>query len=473
MVMGDKKWRVFFLVGVSIFMSTLDSSIVNVALPYIMEDLASDVKTVQWVVVIYLLTVSSLLLTFGRLSDIKGRRMVYVAGFLVFTLGSFLCGNAMTPQGLVAARAVQGIGASMLMACSPALVVDAFVPEQRGRALGMLGAVVAAGLTLGPLAGGMILEYFSWRLIFYINVPIGISAMLAGMVVLRGLPGGKGSREPLDKTGSLLLVIMLTCLIVALVRSPDWGFVSMPSGLFLMAGAVCALAFVHNEKRVAYPLFDLALLKIRLFTLPLISSGILFACLFVLVFMMPFFLTYPCGFSASRTGTLMIVPFLFLLVISPISGILADRLGSRILCTMGMCLMALSLFFLMFSHPDMGIFAVVWRIALAGIGTALFVSPNNTAIMGAVPAHQRGIASGATATARNLGMVFGVAVAGAIFSSFISLQGHGADGYTPAMAPAFMAGFKHVMAAGTGMAAIGIPVTFFRGREDMKNDSSS
>jgi len=469
----DKKWRIFSLVGMSIFMSTLDSSIVNVALPYIMEDLSSDVKTVQWVVVIYLLTVSSLLLTFGRLSDTRGRQLVYVAGFLVFTLGSLLCANAMTAHFLVGARMVQGIGASMLMACSPALVVDAFAPEERGRALGMVGAVVAAGLTLGPLAGGVILSYFSWRVIFYINVPMGVLAVAAGIFVLKDLPGGSGSREPLDRTGSLLLVIMLSCLIVPLTRSSDWGFVSVKTGLCLLAGMMCAVGFVYTEKRAAYPLFDLDLMKIRLFTFPLIAAGILFACLFVLVFMMPFFLTYPCGFSASKTGLIMIVPFLFLLVISPVSGILADRLGSRILCTTGMVFMGMSLFFLVFSNPDMGVTSIVWRIALAGIGTALFVSPNNTAIMGAVPVHQRGIASGATATARNLGMVFGVALAGAIFSSFISLQGQGPEGYAPAMAPAFMAGFKHVMATGSGLAFIGAAVAFSRGREDKDTFVSS
>lgn len=465
----DKKWQVFALVGVSIFMSTLDSSIVNVALPYIMEDLASDVKTVQWVVVVYLLTVSSLLLTFGRLSDIQGRRKVYVVGFFVFTLGSLLCGQSVTSQMLVCARAVQGVGASMLMACSPALVVDAFGPEERGKALGMMGAVVAAGLTLGPLAGGVILAYFSWRLIFYINVPIGVMAVAAGMLVLRGLPGGSGSGEPLDKRGSLLLVAFLCSLIVTLVRSPDLGFVSVKSGLGLMTAAACGLGFFVNEKRCPYPLLDLDLMKIRMFVLPLISSAILFASLFILVFMMPFFLTYPAGLTAARTGLVMIVPFLFLLVISPISGMLADRLGSRMLCTLGMAFMVLSLFSLIFLSPEKGVAAVVWRMALAGIGTALFVSPNNTAIMGAVPLHQRGIASGAAATARTLGMVSGVALAGTIFSAFISFQGEGAGAYVPDMAPAFMAGFRYVMAAGSGLAAIGVAVTFSRGWENRKN----
>ncbi len=469
---GNKKWQVFMLVGVSIFMSTLDSSIVNVALPYIMEDLSSDVRTVQWVVVVYLLTVSSLLLTFGRLSDIRGRRQIYVIGFMVFTAGSFLCGQAGTSWMLVSARMLQGIGASMLMACSPALVVDAFPQTERGKALGMMGAVVAAGLTLGPLAGGMILSYFSWRLIFYINIPIGVMAVVAGILVLRDLPAGNGSREPLDKAGSFLLVLFLCSLIVTLTRLPDWGIISLKTGLGVATAVTSGLGFVLNESRTDYPLLDLGLMKIRLFILPLISTAILFASLFLLVFMMPFYLTYPAGFTASKTGIIMIVPFLFLLIISPVSGILADRLGSRLLCTLGMAFMCLSLFFLIFLSPEPDIWAIVWRMALAGIGTALFVSPNNTAIMGAVAVHQRGIASGAVATARTLGMVFGVALAGTIFSAFLTFQGKGMDSYIPAMAPAFMAGFRHVMAAGTFLAAIGVAVTFSRGSEYRKTADS-
>lgn len=469
---GNKKWQVFMLVGVSIFMSTLDSSIVNVALPYIMEDLSSDVRTVQWVVVVYLLTVSSLLLTFGRLSDIRGRRQIYVIGFMVFTAGSFLCGQAGTSWMLVSARMLQGIGASMLMACSPALVVDAFPQTERGKALGMMGAVVAAGLTLGPLAGGMILAYFSWRLIFYINIPIGLMAVVAGILVLRDLPAGNGNREPLDKAGSLLLVLFLCSLIVTLTRLPDWGIISLKTGLGVATAVTSGLGFVLNETHTDYPLLDLGLMKIRLFILPLISTAILFASLFLLVFMMPFYLTYPAGFTAAKTGIIMIVPFLFLLIISPVSGVLADRLGSRLLCTLGMTFMCLSLFFLIFLSAEPDTLAIGWRMALAGIGTALFVSPNNTAIMGAVAVHQRGIASGAVATARTLGMVFGVALAGTIFSAFLTFQGKGMDSYIPAMAPAFMAGFRHVMAAGTFLAAIGVAVTFSRGSENIKTADS-
>jgi len=468
----DRKWKIFFLVATSIFMSTLDSSIVNVALPHMMQDLKTDVRTIQWVVLIYLLTVSSLLLTFGRLSDIKGRRFIYCSGFGLFSAGSLFCGWASGSDILIISRAVQGCGASMLMACSPAIIVDAFPEDERGRALGMIGAVVAAGLTTGPEAGGFILEYFSWRFIFYINIPIGLAATISGVYVLNSESSAKGSDEPLDKTGSLLLVAALCSLIIFMTHIPQWGLLSLKSVFTALIGMVSLMILIMNEARVEYPLFDLGLLKIRLFVLPVLASAILFAALFVIVFTMPFYLTYPCGFSASQTGFVMIVPFLFLLFVSPISGALYDRLGSKLLCTAGMLLLTISLLSLISLSPDMPVLSILWRIALSGIGTALFVSPNNTAIMNCVPFPRRGIASGSVATARNLGMVMGVALAGLIFTSSFSglTQGATLENYVPAMEPFFIKSFQRTMSAGVLVAVAGVLVTIARGAENVKSN---
>jgi len=462
-----KKWKIFFLVATSIFMSTLDSSIVNIALPYMMQDLQTDLQTIQWVVLIYLVTVSSLLLTFGRFSDIKGRAPVYILGFTLFVAGSLLCGMARTPQLLTVSRVVQGCGASMLMACSPALIVDVFPVQERGKVLGMMGAVVAAGLTTGPAVGGIILEYFSWRFIFYINIPIGIAAVIGGMFVLKGIPTARGSNEPMDKTGSVLLILIISSLIIFLTQLSRWGIASIPSLSFAGLCILASIGFVANEARSDYPLFDMELLKIKLFIFPVISSAILFAALFVIVFMMPFYLTYPCGFSASKTGSIMIVLFLFLLFVSPVSGMLYNTFGSRWLCVIGMSILAVSLISLMQIHPSMGVLSILWRIALAGIGTALFVSPNNTAILSCVPLSRRGIASGAVATSRNLGMVIGVALAGLIFTrSFSTLtNGSSLENYLVEMEPFFMISFKRTMLMGAILSVFGIGVTFARGKE--------
>jgi len=318
-----KKWKVFFLVAVSIFMSTLDSSIVNVALPVMMQELSTDVRTIQWVVLIYLTTVSSLLLTFGRLSDIKGRKLIYIMGFSVFVTGSLLCGLAKTPMVLIVSRALQGSGAAMLMACSPALIVDAFPIKERGKVLGMVGAVVAAGLTAGPVAGGLLLDYLSWRYVFYINIPIGIAASIGAMLILK-TPIGKSkhpesqiqnmaknqtNHEPMDKTGSILLIVVLSSLILFLSKMTDQGLFSTFSLCTSAAFMVSLFAFVVVEKQTPYPLFDFDLLKIKLFVFPVIGSAILFASLFIIVFLMPFYLTYPCGFSSSKIGIIMLTPF--------------------------------------------------------------------------------------------------------------------------------------------------------------------
>ncbi len=462
----EKKWQVFGLVAVSIFMSTLDSSIVNVALPYMMQDLTETMGTIQWVVTVYLLTVSSFLLTFGRLSDIRGRPMVYRMGFGFFTIGSFFCGISGTVAWLILARAVQGIGASMLMACSPALIVDVFEPEHRGRALGLVGACVAAGLTTGPMAGGLLLEYFSWRSIFFINIPVGIFALAARGGVFNG--GGRKTDESLDLTGCISLACLVCCLIVSLVHAGDWGVFSFKGLFFPGAGILAGLVFVRNARRSPSPLFDLKLLEIRLFVMPLVASLVLFMALFTLIFMMPFYLSLACGFSPAQTGMTMIVPFLFLIVVSPVSGSLADRLGSRGLCGAGMGCLALALFLLGGLTPEQGLLNVLLRLALAGFGTAMFISPNAAVIMGAVPADRRGIASGAVATARNLGMVMGVAISSSIFTyTFTRLApGGGLDQFQPEMTPLFMAGFRRVMLAGAFMAGLGVFITFARGAEN-------
>lgn len=461
------KWRVFSLVAAGVFMSTLDSSIVNIALPVIMADFQVTMTVIEWVPMIYLLTVSALLLTCGRLSDIRGRRFVYCGGFMIFSAGSLLCGLAGSASWLIASRSLQGVGAAMLMACSPALVVDAFPMAERGRALGMVGMVVAAGLTTGPALGGLILQHFSWRVIFYINVPIGIVFTAAA---LRTLPSIKAlpHREPLDWIGALLLAACFSSFITGLSHLHAWGPVSakmgLAAGLFLASSAGLA----RMETRSAHPIFDPSLLGIRLFMLPVVAAVIMFICLFFITFLMPFFMVHPLAFSMNRVGATMMIPFVLLFFFAPLAGMLSDRMGSRLLCTVGMALMAAALFLLSRLSAEATTMDMAWRLALAGIGIAVFISPNSAAAMSAVPARHRGIASGSVATARNLGMMIGVASAGLIFNStFRSLNG-GRDLkiYSPALEAPFMAAFRNAMLAGAAVAALGIVVAYLRGRDN-------
>jgi EmrB/QacA subfamily drug resistance transporter len=460
------KWLIFSLVAVGIFMSTLDGSIVNVALPTIMAELSVPLVTVKWVVVIYLLTISSLLLSFGRLSDMWGRRWVYSRGLAVFSLGSLLCGLSPGALGLIASRALQGVGAAMIMACTPALVVDVFPLAERGRALGMVGTVVAGGLTMGPALGGFLLQFFPWRVIFYINVPVGIAAALATLRVLK-----RGSETTLPETfdwpGSILLVVCFTALLTGLSLGGERGYTS-PQTLGL-AGvfAVSTIFLIMQERRSRYPIVEPELFSIRLFSMSIAAAVTLFISLFTITFMMPFYLVNPAGFAAAKTGGVLVIPFFFLFIGAPFAGAMSDKIGSRFLCTLGMSIMAFSLLSFAWMPASTAVWPVAWRLALAGIGTATFTSPNSAAAMSAVIPQRRGIAAALVATARNFGMVFGVAVAAVIFNTSFQKAsgGQSLQNYHPAMARAFMTAFHNAMLWGAVVAALGAVLSSLRGKE--------
>jgi EmrB/QacA subfamily drug resistance transporter len=462
---NPNKWTYFLLVAVGVFMSTVDSSIVNIALPVIMADFAQPITTMEWVVVSYLLTISALLLTFGRLSDLRGRRWVYCRGFLIFTAGSLLCSVSQSIWLLIAARAFQGVGAAMLMACSPAIVVDVFPPAERGRALGMVGTVVAAGLTTGPALGGFILEYLSWRAIFYVNIPIGLVAFFAAARLLKGGPADVARQEPLDGWGALLLAICLCSSLYLLSHlqplSQSPLATAAVAALAIMAGGL----FIWVEGRTPHPIFDLGLLKVRLFILPVTAATILFAGLFTMTFLNPFYLLHPAAYEVKQVGLFMMVPFVLLSIISPLSGALADRMGSRLLCCLGMLLLSVALFAFSLLGPAASAYQLIWRLALAGLGIALFLPPNSAAAMGSVPPYQRGTASGMVATARNFGMVFGVALAGTVFNLiFTRLSGgESLKVFRPELTPAFMTAYAIAMRVGGILAAIGVVVSYLRG----------
>ncbi|MBW2709146.1 MAG: MFS transporter [Deltaproteobacteria bacterium] len=460
-------WVIFSLVAIAVFMSTLDSSIVNIALPVIMKDLNVPFTTIGWVPMIYLLTVSALLLPFGRLSDIKGRMWVYCRGFFIFSIASLLCGVAPNAIWLIAARSLQGIAAAMLMACSPALIVDTFPAAERGKALGMVGTVVAAGLTAGPVLGGLIINSFSWRAIFLINIPIGIVSAILAFQILKDGKGNIDRKEPFDWKGALMLTFGFSLFIYVISNGYAWGFASLRTILLLITSIIAIGLFLQVEKRTDYPMFQTSLLKIRIFMLPVISASILYISLFAMVFLMPFYLVYPCGFAIDKVGYTMVIPFVFLFFVSPLSGSISDRIGSRMLCTLGMLVISIALFFLSRLTPTHAYISIAWPLALMGIGTGIFVSPNNATIMTVIPQAHRGAASGTVATSRNMGMVIGVAMSGLIFSSiFHSLSGGlTLKVYKPGLEAIFITAFKWAMLAGGVVAGIGVVVSFLRGPE--------
>jgi len=444
-------WYVLATVFVGTFMGPLDSSIVNIAIPSLTKYFSVGITTVEWVVMAYLLTTSSLLLSTGRLGDMVGHKRIYIIGFLTFTAASALCGISGSVQQLVFFRVVQAVGATCMFSSSPAILTDAF-PTERGKALGLISISVAIGLTVGPTLGGFIVHNFGWRWIFFVNIPIGIIASIMAAFIL------KESKLPtvkrFDFAGATMAFLALFSVLLALSMGDKWGWRSSSTIGLLLAAVVFAAAFLYFENKVEEPMLDLSLFRIRLFTTANISALINYASLFIATFLTPFYLRDVFGESIQTTGLVLTVIPLFIGLVAPISGTLSDKIGSRMLSSLGLTINALALLGLSRTSVSTGILPVALFLGLFGFGAGLFQSPNSSAIMGAVPRHRLGIAAGMQATMRSVGMVLGVAMAGAIVGTYAP-----AGPADPHMASAIHIAFV----SGSVIAGIGVVASLVRG----------
>jgi Na+/melibiose symporter-like transporter len=301
--------------------------------------------------------------------------------------------------------------------------------------------------------------------IFYINIPIGIVTAILIARMLRGTQADVTAEETFDWIGALLLTLSMVCFLLAASHGYDWGYLSGRTLSLLGISLLSTGFFVRHEIRTPHPVVEPSLFAIRLFTFPILSGITLFMSLFTVVFLMPFYLIHPCGYPVREVGLFMVVPFVFLFFVSPVTGSLYDRLGSRMLCTIGMTVLALALFSLSGVRCAAAPLPIVWRLALVGLGAAVFLPPNSSAAMTAVSATRRGIASSTVAAARNFGMVMGVALAGAIFNTCFYRFSGGLHlkVYRPELLPAFMSSFRYATGAGGVVAVIGAILAFLRG----------
>ncbi len=435
------KWMVLAAVSSGAFLASLDGSIVNIALPTLVKSLHTEFAYVQWVVLAYLLTVVSLILPLGRLGDTLGKKAIYGWGFMIFTLGSGLCGRATTLTGLVAFRVIQGIGAAMVMALGFAIVTEAFPAKERGRAIGILSALCGVAIALGPVIGGVLIERFTWQWIFWVNLPMGIAGCI---MVYRHVPATAPSTgESVDLRTAMALTLALATLLAGLTWAQKWGVANPVALVFATGCLVSATGFVLLEKRAAAPLIDLALFADRQFSINLATGVIVFVTYAGVIVLLPFFLEAVAGFSTAKAGLLMTTIPLMLGLVSPVSGAAADKFGSRPVTLAGMCLFLLAYGSAAFLNSHTQVPGIVWRFMILGCAMGVFMSPNNSAIMGAVPPSRLGIASGMLTMARTLGQILGVAVVGAFWALSTSLHSGNTVGISPGTATtaATLAGF--------------------------------
>ncbi len=474
---GPNKWVVLGIVAVGVFMATLDSSIVNISLPTIARYFGVPLSgAVEWVIIAYLVVVAAVLLTIGRLADLIGRKPIWASGLVVFTLGSAICGAAPSLGILVAARAFQGLGGALLMAISPAMLTSAFPPEERGKALGWNAVVVALGVSAGPTLGGILTEHLTWRAIFYVNVPLGIIGFILTMRLLTGQqPRG---RVRFDPAGAVLLAVGLAAVTLGLSFGQEWGWTSALLLSTLAVGVVALICFVLVERRVPSPVVDLSLLRNRVFASANVSLILCFLALFAVSFLLPFYLEELKGFSTEQAGLLLTPLPLTIAVVAPISGSLADRMGTRWLAFFGLSLACVGLVLISQLNAHSSVLDIIWRLVVTGIGQGMFQSPNNSALMGAAARGQQGSAAGFLATGRVVGQSVSVALAGAIFVSLSgaaagqALAAHAQGQRLPpervtALQQTFALSFEAAFLVCAGIAAIGVLTSLVRGREEV------
>lgn len=449
-VTSRARWGVLLAIGLGTFMSALDGSVVNITLPVVRESFGASVATVEWVVTIYLLVVSGLLLSVGRLGDLRGHRRVYTTGFLIFLLGSVLCGLAPSAGYLIAARAAQAVGASMLFANAPAILTKSFPPEMRGRALGLQATMTYLGLTVGPSVGGWLTTALGWRWVFYINLPVGLLALA---LALRFVPrdSGSGAAEEFDLRGAWTFTGGLVALLLALNQGHAWGWTAWPTVTLLAGSLVLMGLFLRLERRVAAPMLDLSLFRSRTFSAAAASAVLNYVCVYMVLFLMPFYLQQARGLSPAEAGLLLTAQPMLMAIVAPLSGSLSDRIGTRLPSVLGMGLLGLGLFLLSSLDLESPPGVMVAMLAVAGLGIGIFASPNNSALMGAAPRHRQGIAAGVLALARNVGMVMGVGLAGAVFTTVL-----GRAGALEAASIVSAMRASYLLAAGVAVAGMGI-----------------
>lgn len=456
-------WKVFFVVAIGVFMSTMDSSMVNIALPSIMVEFKSPLKSTQWVVLIYLLTITASLLLWGYCSDRFGRKRIYSWGLTVFALGSLACSLAHSLTWLVFARFWQAIGAAMMMSTGPAIIKEVFPASQIGRGLGMIGVSVSLGLMIGPSVSGFLLEFFEWRAIFLINVPIGLGV---AFIAKRLLPE-KNQVHVVDEINwpsvftwlALLATISYT---LTYASSPTWSREIL--GVLVGLVVLLLMLFILLEYRTRRPFLPIHLIKNRFFYIAILCALFSFMVLFSVLILMPFFLDRVRGLRISSIGLVMMSLPLTVLFVAPLAGLLSDHVPAKIISTLGLILSTLSMFWFSNMTETLPISGIVYRLVLLGCGQGMFLAPNSASILHRVSRQDSGKAASLLATARNMGMLLGICQSTLVFSFFFSQLTGNLDmkDFSIEHSAAFMTALNKVFQASAFIGILGVFLSWFR-----------
>lgn len=444
---------IMFIVLIGIAMAVVDGVVVSIALPTMTSFFGVPVAQSQWVITGYLVTETSLLLIFGKVSEYVGKSRLFLAGFAIFTASSLACGLSNTLPLLIFFRVVQATGAAMVFSISSAIIFQIFPRGEQGRAMGYIGATIAIASIAAPMLGGFITDALGWEYIFLINVPIGIVLLVLAVRYL-ALPEDPSPARSPDWVGGVLMVTVMVSLILLLGELANDIAVSATVLCCLVVLLAGSALFLVQEHRHPNPLLDMSVFRNRTFTLANMSMILLFIGLFMVNIVGPFYLEGVFGMNPSEVGMVFLIGPVIMVIASPISGWFYDRHPSRYTASAGITLSGCSLIYLGWAARTMDLALIIPGFVPLAIGNALFQSPNNTEIMRALPREKMGTASSVSATVRNLGMTIGVSVS----SILLTFQLHAA-GYTGpvigASVPLLISTISTIMSVGGALCFIG------------------
>lgn len=438
-----KEWAILLTVLPMTFMTTLDSSIVNVALPTMAKELNTSMAGIEWVVTSYLIVICATILLFGKLGDILGKTRIFKFGIGVFTIGSLLCGFSNTLFMLILSRIVQAIGAGAAMATNQGIITETFPPNERGRALGMTGTAVALGTMVGPTLGGLIVSIAPWKYIFLINIPIGILVYIG---VIKILPFKKKASDfKIDVKGSILFMISITLLFTSINFGQSLGFTNMFIVMSFIISLILFAIFIRVEKNSNNPMLDIKIFKNRLFSLSIFCGFTSFISIGAVNIILPFYYQDVLSLSPSAAGLMMTVSPIILAVVAPLSGYLSDKMGSEKISALGLSILSIGIISLVLFNVNTPLIVVGILVGLLSLGSGIFQSPNNSLIMSTVEKNELGIAGSINGLVRNLGTTTGIALSTSIlYSRMSSKLGYKVSGYVDGRADVFVYAMRFV-----------------------------
>lgn len=451
------------------FLATLDSSIVNIALPVMSKNLAVPLSSIEWVVASYVMIICSTLLFFGRLGDIIGKAKVFSSGTLLFTIGTLLCGMCSSFVPLIICRFIQGVGAAAYMANNQGIITQLYPQEGRGKALGILAAAVALGTMIGAPLGGFIVSVLSWNWIFYVKVPIG--AFIFG-IGLKYLPKDKTvSDQRIDKAGSILQFLGMMLLFGALIQTQKMGFTNPYILAAILLAVIMIALFIFLEKKSQQPLLDLSIFKSQMFSVSLIGALISFVCIQSYTFLFPFYFQDTLKISPSFSGLLMMISPIIIAILSAFCGTLADKIGAEILSFIGLLVMAFSFFLMSFLQVSSLILLCAIFLGIMAVGQSFFQPANNSLIMFACPKDKLGIGGSVNSWVRNLGGYVGIILSTTLLYSFMSSKlGRTVSDYVKGRDDVFVYGMKNVYLILMAFCILGALITAFRLSKSRKKE---